>query len=218
MNSTKDIRATMIERINMMQKTLDTLPWKDRDFYAIWLSQTYYYVRNATRVLAKAAYHCPYEEEDLHKRLIQSIIEEKSHEIMATNDLAGIGRDIKDYPEFASTMTYHQTLLRLIDCYGSYALPGYFVVLEGLGALGTDEIYDSLVAEFGKESVQFLRVHGRVDKHHFDDGVEYIKSLPQAKQDVIMNAAMISSDLYNKMLIEMRDRYQATKGNTKKVA
>lgn len=203
----KTLTDITLKNIAMMKKTIDTLPWEDREFYALWLSQTYYYVRNATRVLAKAAYRCTHEEEDLHKKMIQGIIEEKNHEIMAVNDLKAIGCSIEEFPEFPSTMAYHQTLLAQIDYHGPYALLGYFVALEGLGAIGSDETYDLLVKKYGKEAAQFLRVHGRVDKHHFDNGLKYIESLPAEKKEIIRNAVEVSSQLYNKMLLEVRDRY-----------
>lgn len=194
------VRTTTLFWIDEMKKAAAELPWEDRHFYAVFLAQTYYYVRNATRVLAKAAYRCNHDEEGLHKKLIQGINEEKNHEIMALNDMKEIGYDISQFPENPPTTAYYQTLLAAIDYDGPYALLGYFVSLEGLGAIGADQAFDILFEKYGKKATQFLRVHTRVDKHHFDDGLEFIESLPPTKQTLIEHYVAVSSQLYIGML------------------
>ncbi len=70
------------QSIKKMETCFVALPWEDKWTYAEWLAQTFFYVRHATRVLAKAAYRCSFEDEGLHKKLLEGINEEKNHEII----------------------------------------------------------------------------------------------------------------------------------------
>lgn len=192
----KDIRNITIKAIEEMSQCIDSMPWENEEFYAQFLAQTYFYVRNATRVLAKAAYRCTHEEEPIHKNLIKSINEEKNHEIMATNDLLALGKNILDYKENPATTAYYSTLLSAIDFDGPYALFGYFVTLEGLGAIGADNLLARLNAKYSKKASQFLRVHIRVDEHHFTDGLNFIERLPADKRNTIIHHIEVSKQLY----------------------
>jgi hypothetical protein len=209
------VRKTTLQAIEDIKSVMGTLPWDEASFYGLWLAQTYFYVRNATRVLAKAAYRCTHEEEPMHKKLLQGINEEKNHEIMATNDLKTIGFTMNSFHEMPATTAYYQTLLAATDYDGPYALLGYFVTLEGLGAIGCDHVFDTTFAKFGKMATQFLRVHTRVDKHHFDDGIDYIETLPQDKQDLIERYVAVSSRLYINMLNEVKAEHKKFSPNLK---
>lgn len=204
-----NVRETSHRCIKEMQDTLGAMPWQSPEFYAQFLAQTYFYVRNATRVLAKAAYRCTHEEEGLHKKLLQGIIEEKNHEIMAINDLKEVGYDMASMKELPSTTCYYQTLLAAIDYDGPYALLGYFVALEGLGAIGADYVFDSTFAKWGKKGTQFLRVHTRVDQHHFTDGLEFIESLPIDKQIMIEKYVESSTKIYIGLLEGVKATYKS---------
>lgn len=196
--------------INEMKNAIEKLPWEDPRFYSLFLAQTYFYVRNATRVLAKAAYRCSHDEENLHKKLIKGINEEKNHEIMATNDLKELGYRIENFSELPTTSAYYQTLLAVIDYEGPYALLGYFVALEGLGAIGADSTLNTTLEKYGKKATQFLRVHIRVDEHHFHDGLNFIETLPLEKQKIVEKYVKVSSKLYINMLHEMQNIYWST--------
>lgn len=197
------VRQTTLKTINEINEIAQSIPWNNPSVYSQFLAQTYFYVRNATRVLAKAAYRCTHEEEDLHKNLIRSINEEKNHEIMATNDLAEIGYSIHDFKELPTTSAYYQTLLAMIDYDGPYALLGYFVALEGVGAIGADHVLNEALETYGKKATQFLRVHIRVDEHHFHNGLNFIETLPLEKQNIVEKYVKISGKLYINMLNEV---------------
>ena len=209
------VRKTTLKAIEDMKNVMGTQPWDDASFYGLWLAQTYFYVRNATRVLAKAAYRCTHDEEPIHKKLLQGINEEKNHEIMATNDLKTIGFSLSSFQEMPATTAYYQTLLAAIDYDGPYALLGYFVTLEGLGAIGCDYIFETAFGKFGKMATQFLRVHTRVDKHHFDDGIDFIETLPADKQALVERYVKVSSLLYINMLKEVGSEYKKFSPNLK---
>lgn len=204
-----NVRETSHQCISRMEAALKEMPWQTPEFYAEFLAQTYFYVRNATRVLAKAAYRCNHEEEGLHKKMLQGITEEKNHEIMAINDLREVGYRMEEMQELPSTTAYYQTLLAAIDYDGPYALLGYFVALEGLGAIGAGHVFDSTFAKWGKKGTQFLRVHTRVDQHHFTDGLEFIESLPMEKQLMIEKYVKSSTELYIGLLNGVKAHYNS---------
>ena len=203
------ISKTTRQCIKDMQNAMADCPWQTSEFYAMWLAQTYFYVRNATRVLAKAAYRCTHEEEFIHKKMLQGITEERNHEIMAINDLREVGYEMSEMKELPSTTSYYQTLLAAIDYDGPYALLGYFVALEGLGAIGADYIFESTFEKWGKKGTQFLRVHTRVDQHHFTDGLEFIESLPKDKQVMIEKYVVSSTHIYLGLLAGVKAHYKS---------
>lgn len=199
--------SEIIEReVRSLQDVYSSLPWENKEFYKNYIAQTYFYVRNATRVLSKAAYKCSHYDNELHRRLIQSIIEERNHEIMAINDLKELGSDIKYYQESPETAAYHLTLMAQIDLEGPYALIGYFVPIEGLAGIGADNVLNNLLNTYGKKASQFLRVHIRVDAHHYHEGVQYIDTLPQDLQDIAVKNAKLSSELFHRFLLSVKNQ------------
>lgn len=190
---TKEIIVTSIQK---MQSELESLDWQDPACYALWLSQTYFYVRHATRVLSKAAWRCGFEDEDLHKKMLNGINEEKNHEVMCTSDLEHVGYGLEDFSELTTTSAYYQTLYSMIDTHGPFALLGYFVSLEGLGAIGFHNVFANLARKYGKEGVQFVEVHAHLDEGHFAQGLEHILSLPKEKRDLVEEVTVIASQHY----------------------
>ncbi len=188
------------ESIAKMEKHCLALPWEDRTAYSDWLAQTFFYVRHATRVLAKAAYKCRLEEEGLHKKLLHGINEEKNHETMATSDMNLCGHEISDFYEYPETSAYYQTLYHAIDYHGPFALLGYFVTLEGLGAVGSEKLYGRVIGTHREEAATFLKVHAHLDAGHFREGIDLLESLPPEKLKLVVEMIDVSSVLYCNMI------------------
>jgi pyrroloquinoline quinone (PQQ) biosynthesis protein C len=197
---TSNTRDVVVKSIRSMQAVLDSLTWEDPACYAEYLAQTYFYVRHATRVLAKAAWRCNFEEEPLHKKLLQGINEEKNHELMCTSDLEHVGYDLKEFTELPETSAYYQTLYAMIDAHGPYALLGYFVSLEGLGAIGFNDVYNRVVKTYGKGGAQFIEVHAHLDQGHFEEGLSYILTLPEAQQRLVAETCIVAGRHYESFL------------------
>lgn len=192
------------KEILILQKTYGSLPWEDKEFYKQYIAQTFFYVRNATRVLSKAAYKCSHQENDLHCKLIQSIIDEKDHEMIALSDLGELGGDIKKYKETPETAAYHLTLLAQIDLEGPYALLGYFIVVEGLAGIGANKVLNKIISLYGEEAAQFLIVHIKEDEHHYNNSIQYINSLPSDIQKIIVKNAQLSAALFRNLLLALK--------------
>ncbi len=186
--------------IKEMEQSCLELPWEDARTYGDWVAQTYFYVRHATRVLAKAAFRCTIEQEDLHKVFLKGINEEKNHEIMAVNDLKHMGLRLGDYYEYPETSAYYQTLYHLIDYNGPYELLGYFVNLEGLGAIGCDGFYDKIIKSHGEKAASFIKVHARIDARHFQEGIDLLNSLKPEQLKIVRHGLEISTPLYCNMI------------------
>ncbi len=182
--------------IKEMETACLELNWEDKETYSDFLAQTFYYVRNATRVLAKAAFKCSFEEEALHQILLQSINEEKCHEQLAVHDLEVLGHKVDDFCEYPETSAYYQTLYHLLDTQGPYELLGYFVTLEGLGAIGSDELYNRVIGSHGERSSSFIKVHARIDSRHFEEGLELINSLDSSKLEIVEHGLDMGTRLY----------------------
>jgi hypothetical protein len=195
-----EIRGICVTAIRKMEEECGRLPWEDRRVYADWLSQTYFYVQHATRVLAKAAYRCHLDEEPLHKKLLHGINEEKNHEILATNDLKHIGHKLNEFYEYPETSAYYQTLYHLIDYNGPYELLGYFVTLEGLGGIGTGGLYERIVKAHGEKAASFVKVHAKLDAGHYEEMVQYLETLDAQKLAIVKHGIEISTTLYCNML------------------
>lgn len=188
------------ECIQYMEKVCLELPWEDKRAYADWLAQTFFYVRHATRVLAKAAYKCRIEEEPLHKVFLRGINEEKDHERMATSDMSHLGFKLEQFHEYPETSAYYQTLYHLIDYNGPCALLGYFVTLEGLGAIGSDKLYERIITSHSESAASFVKVHARIDARHFTEGIELLNSLNKPQLEIVKHGLDLSTELYCNMI------------------
>jgi pyrroloquinoline quinone (PQQ) biosynthesis protein C len=209
--STPQTKEVIVSSIRKMQGVLESLEWQDPACYALWLSQTYFYVRHATRVLAKAAWRCDFSEEDLHKKLLNGINEEKNHEVMCSSDMEHIGFALGDFDELVETSAYYRTLYSMIDSHGPYALLGYFVSLEGLGAIGFNNVFAGLLKKYGQSGVQFVEVHAHLDEGHFEQGLNYIMTLPPDKQQMVQEITVIASQHYMNFLSGIKAHHQSRK-------
>ncbi len=201
------IELNAVECVRKMESYCNRLPWESREAYGEWLAQTYFYVRHATRVLAKAAWKCSMEEEYFHKRLLHGINEEKNHEVMAINDLERLGLYIEDYKENPETSAYYQTLYHLIDANGPYELLGYFVTLEGLGAIGSEGLYNRIVKAHGEDAASFIKVHAHLDSRHFDEGLEMLRALGPKQSQIVEHGLALSTTLYCNLIQAVTTKY-----------
>ncbi len=192
----KKLEIKIEKCIRRMEEACLQIPLENRFSYSQWLAQTYFYVQHATRVLAKASYRCDFENEELHKKLLQGINEEKNHEVLATNDLAFLDARISQFKEFCETSAYYQTLYHLIDTKGPFVLLGYFVTLEGLGAIGSQKIYDRIVGAHGEKASSFIKVHARLDASHYTEALHYLSKLSERHLEIVEYGIEISTDLY----------------------
>lgn len=196
----REIREESIECVRKISTTAIKLDWEDPGIYAIWLAQTYYYVRHATRVLAFAAAHCSFEDEAMHQKCLLGIMEEKGHEVLVIRDLRSLGYSISQFQEFTATSAYYQTLYRNITTDGPVALIGYFVPLEGLAAIGLSKVMGIVTEKYGAKGTNFLQMHCKVDEGHFATGLDFIEAFDREKAVIFKKHLNYSTNLYINIL------------------
>jgi hypothetical protein len=203
--------AVLHEEIEKIGSVAKVFPWDDKDHYAFWLAQTYYYVAHTTRLIALAAARMPIEEEGFYGRFVREILEERGHELLLINDLKAIGYSIKDFEELPETAFFYQTLSYLIDRENPVSILGYSLTLEGLSALKTHEYYHRAVHVFGEKACSFLKVHSVVDEKHFAAGLEFLKECPATSVAPIMKGARQCSAIYRNILSGCLEKVESRK-------
>lgn len=192
------------------------MPWSDKNFYANYLAQTFYYVRHSTRILALSAARLDYEnQQKIHLRFLKHLGEEANHEKLALNDLKYLGHDINDFEELNSTRLFYETQYYKIEHQHPMALMGYILYLEVLAQNLCPSLAKKLTESFGKKATTFLFVHGEEDPHHVDEAKKLLASLdPVALNFITINLEQ-SACVFNNLLDEIKNQKSSS---IKKVA
>lgn len=179
--------------------------WESPDFYAAWLSQTFHYVRHTTRLLARAASRCSFEQEAIHERLLENAAEESGHHLLLLSDLAAIERSLADHPVSEPTQSFIDVLYDRIDQQGPVAVYGRLLLLEGLAVEVGDDLHRRVMRSHGSSAASFLRVHTDEDPGHVEKALRSIDALPPPAQALIAETLEESVSIYAQMLSRMRE-------------
>ena len=120
--------------ISQMTEAISSYPWQDPEAYALYLSQTYYYVLHSTRLLALSAAHMKVSDNTFHRRFLEHASEEKGHDLMALKDLEVLGFRLEDFPELPHTRMFWETQYYKIEHNDPLSLLGYVIALEALAS------------------------------------------------------------------------------------
>ena len=104
-NSLNKLYRESVERIC---KISNELPWSNREFYGLWLTQTYHFVRHSTRLVTLASSRLPLDLEGLRRRFVEHAKEEWGHERLAANDLKNLDFDLNHFRELGVTAGFYQ--------------------------------------------------------------------------------------------------------------
>ncbi len=177
--SCEQVYEKMLSAIDEIAESAHQFPWEDKNHYANWLAQSFFYVQWTTRQLALAsAKSKPMTEDSLHWRFIEEAKEEKRHELLALQDLKNLGFSPEQFEELPHTSFFYQTLSYLIENEHPIAILGYSLTLEGFAAKRLTEIYPRIKNAHPEKSISFLKLHCEVDVDHFDNALPYLKSCP----------------------------------------
>jgi hypothetical protein len=160
-------------------------PWENREAYATYLSQTYYYVRHSTRLLAASACRFEHKDESLHTRFLKHAREENAHDLLATRDLAALGYKQSECPELSVTKLVYQPQYYQIEHIDPICLFGYIFALEGVSALAAPKIYERVLKSHGKECTTFLKLHSTEDLDHIDKAFASIEGLDEFRMNLV---------------------------------
>jgi thiaminase len=162
-----------------------SINWENKDTYACYLAQTYYYVAHSTRLLASAASRFSQEEAHFHRRFLKHCQEENSHEILAKNDLEKLGYKLSDFPELEETRMFYEAQYYKVEHLDPISLLGYILPLEIIACTECPKLYHFVRNIWGEKCASFLKVHGEEDPDHVDKALELLNSLSPSRLKII---------------------------------
>lgn len=183
-----------------MTECIREYPWDNKEAYAWFLSQTYYYVCHSVRLLCASAALFKQEEQHFHRRFISHMSEENSHELLALRDLQKLGYKIEDFPELAPTKTMYEIQYYKIEHIDPINLMGYILVLETMAGHDFKWLNQEVTGLYGKECAKFIRVHAEEDEDHIEKALKVVEGLSPERLTQINIAMEQSGQLYIDML------------------
>ncbi|MBC7540862.1 MAG: iron-containing redox enzyme family protein [Bacteriovorax sp.] len=194
--------------LDLSIKHVNECDWKNKEFYADYVAQTFYYVRHSTRLLALCASRLNYEQEQqLHLRFIKHLGEESNHEKLALNDLKHLGYSIDDFKEHNTTRIFYEPQYYKIEHEKPLALMGYVLYLEALAKYVCPPLTQIITELHGNRTASFLQVHGEEDPAHVEQALKMIMSLDDANLAIIEKNIIQSSYAYNQMISELKIKW-----------
>lgn len=177
-------------------------PWEDKEFYAQYLAQTYYYVCHSTKLLKYAADHC--NNPELKECLLHHVKEELGHEQWCLKDLKNLGYDIKSFPESRVTRSMYQAIYDGIDKMGPAPIIGYAIALEGMSADVCPRLAPILIKNHGEKSSVFIKNHAVIDQQHAAEGYDILKYLTDDEQEIVCQFIKSSCKAYIQFFDDMQ--------------
>jgi hypothetical protein len=203
--TTRATATAEIQRaVDLVHDELVRFPWAHRMAYGNLLAQTYYYVRQVSRVLAAAAARTPIDQPQLHDHFLHNISEEKEHGVLALNDLRDLDLDLSKFPEHALTTAFYETLLYRIDRAGPPVILGYFFVLEGVAGDKGKDIYKIMNDAYQGRALSFALEHVILDAEHFPQSLKLLDGMSDAELEVVRVNVHYAGALYRSMVRAVR--------------
>lgn len=172
----------------------------DKEVYANWLAQTYFFVRHSTALLGFALPHL--KNDDLRHHFEKHLGEETRHDVVLLKDLQKMKRDIHEFSELSLTQAFYQSQYYRIQFEGGTSLLGYILFLEGI-AVHWGKHFHAEVKELHPGS-HFLKVHVEEDPEHVDQALNTILSLSTENQKQIWANFNYSQEMYSAMLSQIK--------------
>jgi len=204
METFERVKTQLAESMKESSRLFDSFPWENKEAYAWWLSQTYYYVCHSTRLLAASAARFSREENRFHLRFAQHMREEKSHEFLALSDLKELGYAVDPLPELALTAALYQSQYFRINYQSPFSLLGYILFLEALAVTKGKEVYQRVSQAHGEKACRFWKVHAEEDPDHLDEAFRQIENAPLPVVDDIFSNLDYTASIYHRMILEIR--------------
>jgi hypothetical protein len=136
MTTINDLRNTLGAKLEGVDERMRNFLWGDPERYAAWLSQTYYYVSQSTRLFCMSGSRLTFQDNQFHLLGIDHMKEEKAHELLVLKDLRELGYDIGAYKELPVTEALYKTVSHSILNQDPLAIYGYILCLEGISMQG----------------------------------------------------------------------------------
>jgi Iron-containing redox enzyme len=175
--------------------------WTDKPSYANWLSCTFDYAENSTRLLAMAGGMMPKDKTSVSNRFINHAAEEKGHEKLLLNDVKGLGLSFEIVRPTYEMQCYSRSLSYWIAPGGNpVGLIGWVLSLEGVAAAVGPKIFEKVLAKYGAKATSFLKVHAESDPEHLEKALSITKGLSEADTVIVCDALKMYSYQYQRVL------------------
>lgn len=204
-----NIRQHLNDQLLTIEEALHKFNWSDKTAYAWFLSQTYYYVRHSTRLLAMASAKFDFEQSEQHYGFAAHIADETRHEQLAVKDLKALGFDIKNFPELPETRSWYHSQYYYIQNVDPSGLLGAVLALEGLSVFKGPWLFDIVSRLHGQQTATFLKVHATEDVHHIEGAIKGFEILRPHQQQIAIESLEQSTWQYAQMIHNLRDRLAA---------
>jgi hypothetical protein len=201
----QNMRDIFESEIKYVEEAFKHFPWEDKNAYAIWLAQTYFYVCHSTRLLTLAASRFNIQRDALHRRFIAHTKEETAHEVLAIKDLEKLGWKITDIEETASIKAFYQTQYYQIEHVDPITFFGYILCLEGLAVKQGGFAAKKVVKAFGEKCASFLLLHSDEDPGHLEQAFKNLENTSSKEKEIIIENLKLSCALYFGMLKEVTE-------------
>jgi thiaminase len=168
-----------------VMEVANVFPWQEKEPYANFLAQTFYYVRHSTRLLALAAGRIAPGDRKSFDRFIKHIGEERNHEELARRDIGNLGYDLDAIPEMPCTRMLWEPQYYKVEHESPMALLGYILMLEMLAANEGGEVVKVISEAHGADCLSFLQLHGQEDVKHVQEAIKLAESLGDRDRQLI---------------------------------
>jgi hypothetical protein len=200
------VKKTFDDNVGALNSLIMNQRWQDKDFYAYWSSQHYFYISHSHPLLKHAIANC--NNLELKKCLEHHAKEEKGHEKWCLADLKALGRDIKGYVEAPQTKALYEEIYEGVNEFGAAAIIGYAIALEGMSAMVCPPLAEILTPLYGAKAVTFISNHAKIDQEHAKDGYDILKFLDEKEQAVVAKFIISSIEAYKAYVNNLSMNYR----------
>jgi hypothetical protein len=151
------------------------MDFSDREIYANWLAQTYYFVSHSVRLSSLAAAKLPVDSA-IGQRMAAHTVEEKGHHTVAIKDIESLGKKITDYPPFGVTSAFYQAQYYKVLFEHPHHLLGQIFMLEALAVEAGPWMHRLVKKCYGAQGTRFVRIHEHEDQDHVTKAIQAMNS------------------------------------------
>lgn len=189
------------EKLHTLYDKFYEFKWEEKEAYANYLAQSFYYIQHSTKTLALAAGYIEPSDAKIFRRMISHIGEEMNHDVLCKKDLKALGRSLEEYSESPATQALYQTQYYKIQHENPKSYLGYIYVLESLSCFVVPKILnDKLIPIYPKQAINFLRVHADDDPGHLDQAKKVIDSFSEDEKKLVANNTLYTIDAFGHFL------------------
>jgi pyrroloquinoline quinone (PQQ) biosynthesis protein C len=183
--------------------------WRDRDTYAHWMAQHYYLVKRTMRYICLGCGLSDPDDDRVYNYWSEHLKEEHNHHKFLERDAKSIGLDLKKISVDRDTTDLVDNIFEGMFVSKGIYLFGYAILLEGLSCKVGKAFTDSVIESHGKAAASFLKLHSAVDTGddgHYRHGKEFIESLSEEDQQVVLEALKATYDYYSRILAKLNSQ------------